>query len=131
MRIYKPTRRNTDGTTAPYDKFYVELRTTDGRIMRLPGFANQRLTESLGRNVQRLIDCRASGEVLPQDTAKWIETLAHRTTEVLARWGLLQGHTLAAGGSSHSSRGIPLIFGHVSVHGRAKCQPMRRIITGK
>jgi hypothetical protein len=97
MRVYQPTRRAADGTQTPYDKFYVELRTTDGRIMRLPGFANQRLTESLGRNVQRLIDCRASGEVLPQETAKWIETLPSQTIEVLARWGLLKGHTLAAG----------------------------------
>jgi integrase len=96
MRIYKPTRRTADGQRLPYDKFYCELRTADGRIMRLPGFENQRLTESLGRNVQRLIDCRASGETLPQDTAKWIETLPRQTTEVLARWGLLKGHTLAA-----------------------------------
>ena len=97
MRIYKPTRLAADGTRVPYEHFYCELRTAHGRIMRLPGFANQRLTESLGRNVQRLIDCRASGEALPQDTTKWIETLPHQTTEVLARWGLLQGHILAAG----------------------------------
>ena len=97
MRVYKPTRRAADGQSLPYDKFYAELRTAEGRIMRLPGFENQRLTESLGRNVQRLIDCRASGETLPQDTAKWIETLPHQTTEVLARWGLLKGHTLASG----------------------------------
>ena len=69
MRVYQPTRRAADGTQTPYDKFYVELRTTDGRIMRLPGFANQRLTESLGRNVQRLIDCRASGEALPHQSS--------------------------------------------------------------
>ena len=51
MRIYKPTRKTADGQSLPYDKFYAELRTADGRIMRLPGFENQRLTESLGRNV--------------------------------------------------------------------------------
>ena len=97
MRIYKPTYRGRDGQVCEAAKFYCELRTADGRVLRLPGFENQRLTESLGRNVQRLIDCRASGETLPQDTAKWIETLPHQTTEVLTRWGLLQGHTLAAG----------------------------------
>ncbi|MGC9259827.1 MAG: hypothetical protein ACP5I8_07095 [Phycisphaerae bacterium] len=90
MRIYRPTRRTADGTETPYQKFYCELRTADGRIMRLLGFANQRLTESLGRNVQRLIDCRASGETLPQDTNKWLETMPQQTTEVLARWGLLK-----------------------------------------
>ncbi len=97
MRIYRPQRRTADGQNVPYSRFYAELRTADGRIMRLPGFENQRLTESLGRNVQRLIDCRASGETLPQDTARWIETLPQHITAVLARWGLLQGHTLAAG----------------------------------
>ena len=97
MRIYRPTRRNADGTETPYQKFYCELRTSDQRILRLPAFSDRRLTESLGRNVQRLIDCRASGETLPQDTSRWIETLPHQTTEVLARWNLLQGSTLAAG----------------------------------
>ena len=97
MRIYRPTRRNADGTETPYQKFYCELRTTDGRIMRLPGFSDRRLTEALARNTQRLIDCRASGETLPQDTSKWLETVPQDTSRVLARWGLLQGHTLAAG----------------------------------
>ncbi len=97
MRIYKPTRRTADGKSLPYDKFYCELRTAAGRIMRLPGFENERLTGALGRNVQRLINLRASGETLPEDTTKWIETLPHQTAKVLARWGLLQGHTLAAG----------------------------------
>ena len=96
MRIYKPTFKDRQGVTKKSAKFYAELRTADRRVLRLPGFANQRLTESLGRNVQRLIDCRASGETLPQDTAKWIETVPRRTTKVLTRWGLLQGHTLAA-----------------------------------
>ena len=97
MRIYKPTYRGRDGQVRQSAKFYVELRTGDGRVLRLPGFKNQRLTEGLGRHVQQLIDCRASGETLPQDTSKWIETLSIRTTEVLVRRGLLQGHTLAAG----------------------------------
>jgi site-specific recombinase XerD len=62
----------------------------------LPGFRDKRLTEALGHKVQHLIDCRASGETLPTDTSRWIETLPSQTTKVLARWGLLQGHTLAA-----------------------------------
>ena len=97
MRVFKPTRRAADGKRLPYDKFYAELRTAAGRVMRLPGFENERLTEALGRNVQRLINLRASGETLPEDTTKWIETLPHQTAKVLTRWGLLQGHTLAAG----------------------------------
>ena len=97
MRVYKPTYRGRDGQNHDATKFYAELRTADGRVLRLPGFENRRLTESLARNVQRLIDCRASGETLPQDTAKWIETLPHQAAKVLTRWGLWQGHTLAAG----------------------------------
>ena len=97
MRIYKPTRRTADGKKTPYTRFYCEFRTADGRIMRLPGYTHQRLTEALGRHVQRLMDCRASGEPLPQDTAKWIKTLPQKSIKSLARRGLLQGHTLAAG----------------------------------
>ena len=97
MRIYKPTYRGRDGQVRESAKFYCELRTADGRVLRLPGFTNQRMTESLGRNVERLIECRASGDTLPQDTTRWIETLPIQTTKVLGRWGLLQGHTLAAG----------------------------------
>ena len=97
MRIYKPTRRAADGQSLPYDKFYCELRTADGRIMRLPGFENQRLTESLGRNVQKLIDCTANHELPTGDLALWIETLPCQTAKVLTRWGLLSGRRLAAG----------------------------------
>ena len=97
MRIYKPTRKTADGQSLPYDKFYAELRTADGRIMRLPGFENQRLTESLGRNVQKLIDCRANHELPTGDLALWIETLPNQTAKVLTRWGLLSGRRLAAG----------------------------------
>ncbi len=96
MRTYKPTYRGRDGQTRKAAKFYCELRTAEGRVLRLPGFAGERLTESLGRNVQRLIDCRASGETLPADTSRWIETLPRSTVEVLNRWGLLQGFMLAA-----------------------------------
>ena len=67
MRTYKPTYRGRDGQTRKAAKFYCELRTAEGRVLRLPGFASERLTESLGRNVQRLIDCRASVETLPAD----------------------------------------------------------------
>ena len=97
MRIYKPTFKDRQGVTQESAKFYAELRTADGRVLRLPGFASERQTAKLGDRVQDLINCRASGETLPQDTAKWIETLPRQTTKVLARWGLLQGHTLAAG----------------------------------
>ena len=69
MRIYKPTYRGRAGQVCESAKFYCELRTADGRVLRLPGFTNQRLTEALGRNVQRLIDCRASGEALPHQSS--------------------------------------------------------------
>ncbi len=95
MRTCKPTYVDRHGEKHETEKFYAELRTAEGRVLRLPGFANERLTESLGCNVQRLIDCRASGETLPGETARWIETLPRQTVAVLARWGLLQGHTLA------------------------------------
>ncbi|MGC8624436.1 MAG: hypothetical protein ACP5VQ_04125, partial [Phycisphaerae bacterium] len=61
MRIYKPTYRGRDGQTHDAEKFYAELRTADGRVLRLPGFVSERQTTKLGDNVQKLIDCVAKG----------------------------------------------------------------------
>ena len=64
MRIYKSTYRGRDGQVCESAKFYCELRTADGRVLRLPGFGSQPLTESLGRNVQRL--SRVAAPLEPQ-----------------------------------------------------------------
>ena len=97
MRIYKPTYRGRDGQTHDAEKFYAELRTADGRVLRLPGFVSERQTTKLGDNVQKLIDCVANHELPTGDLALWIESLPNRTAEILSRWGLLSVHRLAAG----------------------------------
>ncbi len=97
MRIYKPTFKDRQGVTKKSAKFYCEIRTADGRVLRLPGFENQRLTEALGRNVQKLIDCVANHELPTGDLALWVEAIPNHTAEILSRWGLLSGRRLAAG----------------------------------
>ena len=97
MRIYKPTYRGRDGQTHDAEKFYAELRTADGRVLRLPGFVSERQTTKLGDNVQKLIDCVANHELPTGDLALWIESLPNRTAKILSRWGLLSVHRLAAG----------------------------------
>jgi len=96
MRIFRTTYTSR-GQRKEAAKWYVELRDHNGIVRRLPGFPSERMTAKLGENVQSLINCQANHELPGGDLAKWLEALPNRTAEILARWGLLAAHRLAAG----------------------------------
>ena len=97
MRIYKPTYLNRKTReTRTTAKFYIEVRNPNRRILRLPAFTDKRASETLARNVQQLMDCKASSQHLPVELTRWIENLPPHILTVLTRWGLLEAHTLAA-----------------------------------
>ncbi len=97
MRIYKPTYLNRKTReTRTTAKFYIEVRDPNRRILRLPAFTDKRASETLARNVQQLMDCKASSQHLPVELTRWIENLPPHILTVLTRWGLLEAYTLAA-----------------------------------
>ena len=53
---FQPTCVDRPGEKWEAEKLYAQLCAADGRVLRWPGFPGERLTESMGRNVQRLMD---------------------------------------------------------------------------
>ena len=79
---FQPTCVDRPGEKWEAEKLYAQLCAADGRVLRWPGFPGERLTESMGRNVQRLMDGRANHELSSGDLALWMESLPQRTAKI-------------------------------------------------
>ncbi len=70
MRTFQPTFRNKKGDTQKVKKWWIEVvdrREKDFRkILRFPASESKSLSETIGSNIQRRIDCIASGEPSPK-----------------------------------------------------------------
>jgi len=95
--IFKLKYRNRNGVPCESSKWYVCFVDARGVRRRLPAFTSKKESEALGRTLERLVSCRASGEVMPIDMRRWLEGLPSGIREKLARWGLLDGVATAAG----------------------------------
>ena len=65
-------------------------------LRRLPGCTDRRTTLAIGRNIQRLVWCRASGEPLDPALTRWITTLSPRLRAKLVEFGILDASKVAA-----------------------------------
>ncbi len=79
---FQPTCVDRPGEKREAEKLYAELRAADGRALRRSGFPGERLTESMGRNVQRLMAGRANHELPRGELALWMRNLPHRTAKI-------------------------------------------------
>ncbi len=97
MRVFKPKRKTAAGKHQAYELWYVEFRDHLPKIRRLPGYTDRKQTETLGRNVERLVCCRSNRETPDLALSQWLESIPRRIQEVLARWDLLAASKMAAG----------------------------------
>ena len=91
MRIFKSTYRDRDGVKRQTLKFYIEVRDHLGLVRRLPAFSDRRLSESLGRSIQSLVNCRKANLDLDAGLNRWLETLSGSLLAKLVAWGLIDG----------------------------------------
>lgn len=91
MRIYR--RPNSDNLWVA-----ASYRDPQGRrkLCCIPGYANRGLTETLGRNLQRLIQCKESGAVVDPTLANWIAAMDSKLRQKLAKLGFLGAGDVAA-----------------------------------
>jgi len=97
MRVFKPTRKDKSGRQKPYAKWYVEFRDHAETIRRIPAFTDKKQSEELGRKLEKLVACRANGESPDTTLGRWLESVPARIRDKLAKIGLLEGRTVAAG----------------------------------
>ncbi len=64
MRIYKATYKDRDGKQQKSAKWCVDIFDHNQLRHKVPAFADKRLSEALGRNIEGLVDCRSAGQEL-------------------------------------------------------------------
>ena len=95
MRVFQPTYRDRTGAIRRAAKWYCELRNAAGVLRRVPAFADRAASESLGRQLVRLVNVRAGGDRPDPALTRWLEGLPGRLQTLLARQGFLDGRQSA------------------------------------
>ena len=89
MRVFKTTYKDRNNRTKKSEKWYLEFRNHLEEIHRLPAFTDKRQSEALGRQIDKLIHCRMSGETPDRELVKWVECIPKRISKNLIKWQLL------------------------------------------
>ena len=91
MRVYKATYKDRDGKQRKTAKWYIDLSDHNQLRHKIPAFADKRLSEAFGRNIESLVNCRLSGLEPDVKLNQWIETLPDSLLKKFVSWGLLDG----------------------------------------
>ena len=97
MRLFKPKYQKKGEAAKKLNRWYLDFVDHQQERRKCPAFADKRLSESLGRQIDRLIATRVAGESLPVDALKWIEGLPADMVKRLVKWDLLPKEKAAAG----------------------------------
>lgn len=78
------------------DRHYQAVIQFERRVYKIPGFlldsTGKRLSEELGRNIEKMLQTKATGNI-PPDLRRYVETLPKRIRQSLARQGLIDAAT--------------------------------------
>jgi len=91
MRVYRATYKDRSGEQRKSAKWYLDFADHNQLRHKIPAFADKRLSEALGRNVEALINCRIAGLELDAKQAQWLETLPDKLLRKFISWGLVDG----------------------------------------
>ena len=96
MRVFRTSYRDKNGQTVQAKKWYIELRDHLQTVRRFPAFTDKGQSESLGRQIERLVNYRVSGEQPDAALSRWLEQIPARLRDRLAKIGLLDLSRAAA-----------------------------------
>ncbi len=97
MRTFQSTYRDRKtGRTRKTRMWYVEIADHLEIIRRVSGFRDRKATESLGRNIERLVWAKVGREPLAPELSRWVEGLPPKIRKRLATLGLLSVGKVAA-----------------------------------
>jgi integrase len=91
MRVFKATYKDRDGKKRKTAKWYIDFSDHNQLRHKIPAFADKRLSEGLGRNIESLVNCRIAGLELDVKLNQWIETLPEKLLKRFVSWGLIEG----------------------------------------
>ncbi len=90
MRLFKPTYKDKAGKQRKVKKWWVELRDHNRTIRRFPGMTDKETTRLFGDQIQRLINCRATGEQPGANLSLWLAGTPARLRAHFVRIRLLK-----------------------------------------
>jgi integrase len=91
MRVYKATYKDRNGKQRKSAKWYVDIFDHNQLRHKIPAFADKRLSEGLGRNIESLVNCRSAGLEPDSKLNQWIETVPDKLLKKFVSWGLIDG----------------------------------------
>ena len=91
MRVYKATYKDRNGEQRKSAKWYLDFSDHNQLRHKIPAFADKRISEAFGRNIESLVNCRLSGLEPDVKLNQWIETLPDSLLNKFTSWGLIEG----------------------------------------
>ena len=77
-------------------KWYAVFVDSSEALRRLPLLEDRKASEETARTINAMNSIRASGDTMPPDLARYIETMPPVIRSKLAEWGILSGSRVAA-----------------------------------
>jgi integrase len=91
MRVYKATYKDRNGNKRKSAKWYLDFSDHNQLRHKIPAFADKRVSEAFGRNIESLVNCRSAGLEPDIKLNQWIETLPDSLLKKFVFWGLIDG----------------------------------------
>ncbi|HUV64350.1 MAG TPA: site-specific integrase [Sedimentisphaerales bacterium] len=97
MRAFRTYYKDKDGKKRQAKRWYVDFVDHLSIRHRWPAFEDKRASEALGRQIERLVTCKMSGEQPDRDSTRWLDGVPAKLREQLVGIGLLDPERAAAG----------------------------------
>ena len=91
MRVYKATYKDRNGKQRKTTRWYLDFTDHNQLRHKIPAFADKRLSEAFGRNIEALVNCRIAGLQPDAKLNQWIETVPDKLLKKFVSWGLIDG----------------------------------------
>jgi integrase len=89
MRVFKPKRRDENGVLVEYQHWYVEFWDHNRKMRRVPGLKEKKITEEIGRKIERLVALRMAGEKPDTPLVRWLEVAPPIVRDKLAEFDVI------------------------------------------
>ena len=91
MKVFRVSYKDRTGKKCQAEKLYIDFTDHNRFRHKIPAFADRRLSEGLGRNIETLVNCRIAGLEPDSKLNQWIETMPDSLLRKLVSWGLMSG----------------------------------------
>jgi len=91
MRAIRATYKDRNGKQRKAARWYLDFADHNRLRHKIPAFADKRLSEALGRNIEGLVNCRIAGLEPDVKLNQWIETVPDSFLRKFVSWGLIDG----------------------------------------